>query len=69
MCNKLLSACLHVTMDAGEVPGSYHALHSLLHLGQGVCIFLGLGVQASEIDTEAEGAILLSHQHHGIAPR
>ena len=37
-----------------KVSGTHHALHGLLHLGQGIGILLGSGVQAAEVDSKPE---------------
>ena len=55
-------------VHARKVLGTHDDLHGLLHMRQGIGILFGLGIQAAEVDTELEGPILLSHQHHGVTP-
>ena len=55
-------------VHAREVVGAHHTLHGFLHPRQGEGILLGLLVQEAEVNTEAEGAVLLPDQHHGITP-
>ena len=52
----------------GELAGSHHTLHGLLHTGQGKCVLLSFSVQAAEVDAEAECAILHPNQYDDVAP-
>ena len=41
-------------VHTGEVSGTNHAFHGLLHMWQRVDILLGSGVQAMEVDAKLE---------------
>ena len=55
-------------VHACKVSGTNHALHGLLHTRQGVGILSSPGIEATKVNAKPERPILLSHQHHGIAP-
>ena len=55
-------------VHGGEEPGTHYRLHDLLHLGKGVCIFLGPAIQSAEINAELEASVFFSHQNYRIAP-